>query len=156
MTPMTEAAAVLDRVAHQDLRARVQGTYAGDHAAIKTSINTMVEDLRGSIQTIGGNAQALSASSEQLTAVSQQMAANAEETATQPNVVSAAAEQVSKNLTVVATGSEEMVALDPRDRQERQRGGAGGEERRGRGRHDQRDGAEARRELASRSARSSR
>jgi methyl-accepting chemotaxis protein len=110
VTPLTEAAAVLDRVAHQDLRARVQGSYAGDHAAIKTSINTMVEDLRGSIQTIGGNAQALSASSEQLDGISQQMAANAEETATQTGVVSAASEEVSKNLTVVATSSEEMLA----------------------------------------------
>jgi methyl-accepting chemotaxis protein len=110
VTPMTEAAAVLDRVAHQDLRARVQGTYAGDHAAIKTSINTMVEDLRGSIQTIGGNAQALSASSEQLDGISGQMAATAEETATQTGVVSAASDQVSKNLTVVATSSEEMLA----------------------------------------------
>jgi methyl-accepting chemotaxis protein len=108
--PVTEAAAVLDRVAHQDLRARVQGTYAGDHAAIKTSINTMVEDLRGSIQSIGGNAQALAASSAQLDGISQQMAANADETAMQTGVVSAASEEVSKNLTVVATSSEEMLA----------------------------------------------
>jgi methyl-accepting chemotaxis protein len=110
VTPVTEAAGVLDRVAHQDLRARVQGAYAGDHAAIKTSINTMVEDLRGSIQSIGGNAEALSASSLQLDDISQQMAANAQETAAQTGVVSAASEEVSKNLTVVATSSEEMLA----------------------------------------------
>jgi methyl-accepting chemotaxis protein len=110
VTPVTEAAAVLDKVAHQDLRVRVQGDYAGDHAAMKTSINTMVEDLRGSIQTIGGNAQALSASSEQLGGISQQLAANADETAAQTGVVSAASEEVSKNLTVVATSSEEMLA----------------------------------------------
>jgi methyl-accepting chemotaxis protein len=110
VTPVTEAAGVLDKVAHQDLRARVQGNYAGDHAAMKTSINTMVEDLRGSIQTIGANAQALSASSEQLDGISQQLAANADETATQTGVVSSASEEVSKNLTVVATSSEEMLA----------------------------------------------
>ena len=50
------------------------------------------------------------ASAQELTSVSQQMAANAEETAAQANVASAAAEQVSKNVTTVATGAEEMGA----------------------------------------------
>ena len=108
--PVNEAAAVLEKVAKQDLRVEVKGDYAGDHAAIKHSINTMVTDLRGSMVQIGHNAQSLGTSSEELTAISQQMAANAEETATQTNVVSAASEQVSKNLTVVATSSEEMLA----------------------------------------------
>jgi methyl-accepting chemotaxis protein len=108
--PVSEAATVLERIARQDLRAQVDGQYAGDHAAIKESINTMVRDLRGSMQQIGQNAHGLASSSEELTAISQQMAANAEETATQTGVVSAASEQVSKNLTVVATSSEEMLA----------------------------------------------
>ena len=50
----------------------------------------------------------LASSSEELTAVSQQMAGNAEETATQANVVSAASEQVSKNVSSVASASEQM------------------------------------------------
>jgi methyl-accepting chemotaxis protein len=108
--PVTEAAGVLTRVAQQDLRAQVQGDYAGDHAAIKTSINTMIADLRKSIGAIGGNAQHVGASAEELSAISEQMAANAEETAAQTGVVSAASEEVSKNLTVVATSSEEMLA----------------------------------------------
>jgi methyl-accepting chemotaxis protein len=108
--PLKESATVLEKVARQDLRAEVQGQYAGDHAAIQTSINTMVRDLRGSIQQIAQNAQTLGTSSEELGAVSQQMSANAEDTATQTGVVSAATEQVSRNLTVVATSSEEMLA----------------------------------------------
>jgi methyl-accepting chemotaxis protein len=108
--PVNEAANVLTKIAQQDLRAEVQGQYAGDHAAIKTSINTMVVDLRKSIGAIGSNAQNVGASAEELSSISEQMAANAEETATQTGVVSAASEQVSKNLTVVATSSEEMLA----------------------------------------------
>ncbi|HEY3381291.1 MAG TPA: methyl-accepting chemotaxis protein [Vicinamibacterales bacterium] len=108
--PLNEAATVLDRVAHQDLSVHVEGDYTGDHAAIKTSINTMVMDLRGSIQSIGQNAQRLAGSSQELTTISEQMASNAEETATQTNVVSAASEEVSRNLTVVATSAEEMLA----------------------------------------------
>jgi methyl-accepting chemotaxis protein len=108
--PLSEAAAVLAKVAQQDLRATVGGDYAGDHAAMKTSVNTMVKDLRGAIQSIGGNAQALSDASGQLDGISQQMASNAEETASQTGVVSAASEEVSRNLTVVATSSEEMLS----------------------------------------------
>ena len=144
-TPVNEAAAVLDRVANQDLRVEVVGAYTGEHAAIKTSINKMVIDLRGSITSIGGNAQALAQASEQLTGISQAMASNAEETAAQTGVVSSASEQVSKNLTVVATSSEEMLASIRGDRQERQRGGQNGAPRGvGRGR-DERHGPEARR-----------
>jgi methyl-accepting chemotaxis protein len=66
--------------------------------------------LRGNIANIAQTAQALASASQELTAVSQQMAANAEETATQANVASAAAEQVSQNVTTVSTGAEEMGA----------------------------------------------
>ena len=40
--------------------------------------------------------------------MSHQMAGNAEETATQANVVSAASEQVSRNVATVASGGEQM------------------------------------------------
>ena len=108
--PINEAASVLEKVAKQDLRAQVAGAYVGDHAAMKTSINTMVTGLRSNIQQITQSAQALGASSTQLGGISQQMASNAEETSTQVGVVSAASEQVSRNLTVVATSAEEMLA----------------------------------------------
>ncbi len=110
LDPINEAAQVLERIANQDLSARVTGAYHGDHAVIKTNINRMADDLAQSIKEIAHSAAALASSAEQLTAVSQQMAGNAEETATQVNVVSAASEQVSKNVSVVATGSEEMLA----------------------------------------------
>jgi len=107
--PLAESAAVLSKVARQDLRVEVQGDYAGEHAAMKTSINSMVGDLRGSITAIGQHAQHVGASAEMLTGVSTQMAATAEETAIQTGVVSAASEEVSKNLSVVAASSEEML-----------------------------------------------
>ncbi len=109
-TPINEAAKVLARVAGQDLRAQVEGQYTGDHAAMKTSINTMIVDLRKSIAAIGTNSQHVGAAAEELSSISEQMAANSEETATQTGVVSAASEEVSRNLTVVAASSEEMLA----------------------------------------------
>ncbi len=43
--PITEAQDVLNRVANKDLTARMEGNYHGDHAAIKQSLNTALENI---------------------------------------------------------------------------------------------------------------
>ena len=43
--PITEAKDVLSRVASRDLTARVEGSYVGEHAAIKESLNTALENI---------------------------------------------------------------------------------------------------------------
>jgi methyl-accepting chemotaxis protein len=43
--PLTEAKDVLKRVADRDLSARVSGDYAGEHAAIKQSLNSALENI---------------------------------------------------------------------------------------------------------------
>ena len=43
--PITEAKVVLRRVADRDLSARVTGNYRGEHAAIKQSLNTALENI---------------------------------------------------------------------------------------------------------------
>ena len=108
--PLEEASAALARIADGDLTARIVGDYKGDHAAIKTHINTMVQKLTSSMQDIAQNSQTLASASEELSTVSQQMGINAEETSTQSGVVSAAAERVTQNLQTVATATEEMTA----------------------------------------------
>jgi len=110
VAPIQEAATIIGKIATQDLTARVQGNYRGEHAAIKDNINRMATDLRDNIQQIAQSSSILASAAEELTATSHQMAGNAEETATQANVVSAASEQVSKNVSVVATGAEQMQA----------------------------------------------
>jgi methyl-accepting chemotaxis protein len=110
VAPLNEAAAVIERVAAQDLTVQVAGNYQGDHAKIKENINRMIVDLRTNMLLIAQNAQTLASSAEELSAVSQQMSSSATETSTQAGVVSAASEQVSKNVSVVATGSEQMLA----------------------------------------------
>ncbi len=72
--------------------------------------STDVTNIKRIEASLDQTAQTLASAARELTAVSQQMAANAEETATQANVASAAAEQVSKNVATVATGAEEMGA----------------------------------------------
>jgi methyl-accepting chemotaxis protein len=74
------------------------------------ALNKMKNKLRAVIQSMANSAQVVASSSEELSSTSQQMSANAEETSSQANVVSAAGEQVNRNLQTVATGSEEMSA----------------------------------------------
>jgi methyl-accepting chemotaxis protein len=45
VAPITEAGAVLDRVARRDLTVRVVGDYAGDHARLKTALNTALDTM---------------------------------------------------------------------------------------------------------------
>jgi methyl-accepting chemotaxis protein len=82
----------------------------GDYRKVIDGVNSILEAIVEPLRATAENANSLASSSEELTAVSQQMAGNAEETATQASVVSAASEQVSRNVASVATASEEMQA----------------------------------------------
>jgi methyl-accepting chemotaxis protein len=82
--------------------------FPGKKAFINDTIEEMRSNLTSLISDTAQSAGALASSSEELTAVSEQMAGNAEETATQANVVSAASEEVSKNVSSVASASEQM------------------------------------------------
>ena len=84
--------------------------HLGDFRKIVEGINKTLQIVVEPLKITAHSANTLASSAEELTAVSQQMAGNAEETAMQANVVSAASEQVSKNVASVASASEEMQA----------------------------------------------
>jgi len=105
-TAMLAKAAADGRLGVRSDTSKQQGAYRKIVEGINQTLDTIVEPLKASAES----ASSLASSSEQLTAVSQQMAGNAEETAVQANVVSAASEEVSKNVASVASASEEMQA----------------------------------------------
>jgi methyl-accepting chemotaxis protein len=105
-TTMLAKAAVEGRIgAHADAT-----RHQGDYRRIVDCVNQTLEAIAEPLKVTAQNATLLASSSEELTAVNQQMAGNAEETATQANVVSAASEEVSRNVASVASASEEMQA----------------------------------------------
>ena len=108
--PLTEAVRLVEAVSNRDLTVHMASDARDEIGRICRAFNTMVEQLRASIQSIGDNAQSVASSSHQLSAVSGEVSANAEETAAQGRVVADAATQVSKNIQTVATASEEMSA----------------------------------------------
>lgn len=71
------------------------------YATNVSELKQVENSLEASVHTLAGAAQ-------ELTSVSQQMAANSEQTASQASVVSAAADQVSRNVSTVAAAAEEM------------------------------------------------
>ncbi|MGY1748598.1 methyl-accepting chemotaxis protein [Modestobacter sp. SYSU DS0511] len=74
------------------------------------ALDEAVSGLRGVMASVVANADAVAASSEELSASSAQISASAEETSAQSNVVSSAAEEVSRNVGTVAAGAEQMGA----------------------------------------------
>jgi methyl-accepting chemotaxis protein len=106
--PVGHAVEVLEAVAGGDLTRRIDVDTKDEIGQMGEALNSTLNRLTESMAAIGESSTALASSSEELSAVSHQMSSNAEETATQSNVVSAAAEQVTKNLQTVATATEEM------------------------------------------------
>jgi methyl-accepting chemotaxis protein len=108
--PLNHAVETMNAAAAGDLTQRMQVSSKDEIGAMGMALNGFLTSLEQSIGSIGNNANGLATSAEELSAVSQQMAGNAEETSSQADVVSAASEQVSKNVHTVATGAEEMGA----------------------------------------------
>ncbi len=94
LEPIAEAATVLDLVADRDLSARVVGMYRGDHARIKVSLNTAVENLHAAMGQVGLATSQVSRAAQQISAGSQSLAQGANEQASSLEQVSASLEEM--------------------------------------------------------------
>jgi methyl-accepting chemotaxis protein len=103
VTPMRDAAAVLDRLAARDLTARMAGTYQGDFERLKTAVNTTAGALAGALSQVATTVQQVSAASSQIAGSSQGVAAGASEQA-------AALEQTSSQLETMSASTRHAAA----------------------------------------------
>jgi methyl-accepting chemotaxis protein len=108
--PVTAVRDGLVAMASGDLTAHVDATSTDEVGQMADALNQAAGSLRATVQATAESAHALAASAEELTASSESIAASAEEAASQAGTVSAAAEQISRNVQTVAAGSEEMGA----------------------------------------------
>jgi methyl-accepting chemotaxis protein len=81
VTPISDAASVLNRVAARDLTTRMHGDYAGDFAAIKQSLNTAIGNLDAGMMQVSMSTQQVAAAASQINEGSQTMAQSATEQA---------------------------------------------------------------------------
>ena len=63
LAPVADATSALERLAERDLRARVTSDFAGDHARIKNSVNTMASALEASMAQVAEAVDQISAAS---------------------------------------------------------------------------------------------
>jgi len=75
--PISEAQDVLTRVANRDLTARVEGTYHGDHAAIKQSLNTALENIAEVFASLTTAISQVNAAASEIGSGSQDLASGA-------------------------------------------------------------------------------
>jgi methyl-accepting chemotaxis protein len=103
VAPIDEAKAVFEHVAGRDLRARMQGDYQGDFAAIKQAVNTVVENLDHDLAQVSTAAEQVTAASEQINSGSQDLAQGASEQA-------GTLQEVSSSLQEMASMSQQNAA----------------------------------------------
>ncbi|MEP6779472.1 MAG: methyl-accepting chemotaxis protein [Gemmatimonadaceae bacterium] len=88
LEPITDAQRVLERVAQRDLTARIEGKYHGDHAAIKNSLNSALENISEVFASLSTAIVQVSAASTQIGAGSQELASGAADQARSVDQVS--------------------------------------------------------------------
>jgi methyl-accepting chemotaxis protein len=89
INPVTEAAAVLEKVAARDLTARVEGRYNGDHARIKTALNQAASNLDEGLQNVAAASQQVASAAGQISTQSQSLAQGSSEQASSLEEISA-------------------------------------------------------------------
>jgi methyl-accepting chemotaxis protein len=87
--PIREAGVVLEALARFDLRARVTGAYQGDHARIKSFINTTAENLDAALAQVGQSTSQLEYASGQISDASQSLAQSSSEQASTQEEITA-------------------------------------------------------------------
>jgi methyl-accepting chemotaxis protein len=81
VAPVDQATRVLEQLAGRDLRARVTGSYAGDHARIQTAVNATAEALDLALAQVAAAVAQVSGAAAQIASSSQAVAAGASEQA---------------------------------------------------------------------------
>jgi methyl-accepting chemotaxis protein len=83
IAPINEAGAVLERLAHYDLKARMNGKYRGEHASIRKAMNATAESLHESISQLSETVGLVSEVGMQITRISSVVTKGAEDQSAQ-------------------------------------------------------------------------
>jgi methyl-accepting chemotaxis protein len=95
LAPVDEANQVLEQLSQRDLRARMHGQYAGDHAKLKTSINATASTLHDTMAQVSSAAEQVSAAAGQIASSSQSVADGASSQASALEETSSSLESMS-------------------------------------------------------------
>ncbi|MFO0580794.1 MAG: methyl-accepting chemotaxis protein [Anaeromyxobacter sp.] len=96
--PQADAARVLERLAERDLTARMEATYAGDHARIRDAVNATATALHDALGQVADVVEQVSSAATQIASSSQAVAAGASQQAS-------ALGQTTASIDAIAEGS---------------------------------------------------
>ncbi|MCW2745870.1 MAG: methyl-accepting chemotaxis protein [Mycobacterium sp.] len=108
--PVAAARNALRGLANRDLRVSLDESGRDEMAELARDLGTAVTAIRAAMTEVTERATALSRSSTELDRIASGFAQTAAETSTETDLVSTAAEQVTRNVHTVAAGAEEMGA----------------------------------------------
>jgi methyl-accepting chemotaxis protein len=111
MAPVTEAAGVLEQLAGRDLRARVRGSYQGDHVRIKESVNATAEALESALAQVAAAVEQVSTAATQIASSSQAVASGASQQAAALQETTSTIESVSATTKHAADSAEQANRL---------------------------------------------
>jgi methyl-accepting chemotaxis protein len=106
--PVRRTVDVLEGLAAGDLTVRVPVSGSDEIAQMGHALNRSLDSIGSVIALIGESATELSSSSERYAAVSANMAGAVEQTASRAQIATATADEVSRNVGTVSTGTDEM------------------------------------------------
>ncbi|MCC7051903.1 MAG: methyl-accepting chemotaxis protein [Gemmatimonadaceae bacterium] len=109
--PVGEVQAVLARVAERDLSVRMTGDYQGAYAAIKSAVNSAVENLDQTLVQVNAAAEQVASAGGQITGAAQALASGASEQAASLQQVSASVHMFASMAQQSASNAGEARAL---------------------------------------------
>ena len=93
--PINEASGALQKIAGKDMTARMKGDYKGDHARIKESLNSAVENLDGALQQVAIGAEQVATASVQVSTGGQSLSQGASLQASALQEISSSLQEIS-------------------------------------------------------------
>ncbi len=111
ISPVNEAAAVLEKLAVKDLCARVKGDYRGDLAKLKDALNTAVQNLDDTLSQVALGAEQVASASGQISSGSQFLSQGASEQASSLEEVASSLQEMSSMTKQNAANAKEARSL---------------------------------------------
>ncbi len=111
LAPIGEATSVVERLAHRDLRARMEGSYVGDHAHIKKVINQCAEALHDAMGQVASAVEQVSSAAGQIASSSQAVADGASSQASSLEETSSSLESMNSMARRAADSAQQANAL---------------------------------------------
>ena len=108
--PLEEAMRVIEAVGGGDLSQRIAVKSEDEVGRLGAAFNRMVERMRATITMIRSHSHGVGESGDEIAGLSRQMAQAAVATSSQANVVSAASEEISTTISMLASSSTEMMS----------------------------------------------